>query len=129
MNAIYRFSHINNFAFKSFFTISIMLIPTRKVLKRVLLLSLAGTKGGYVRMQIIMLLQKKPYNINELSKKLSLDYKTVQHHIRVLEKSNLIVSSKKKYDNSYKLSTLLLAHKDILKEIKDMGKVHKYYEE
>ena len=73
-------------------------------------------------MQIIMLLQKKPYNINELSKKFSLDYKTVQYHIRVLEKSNLIVSSKKKYDNFYTISTLLLAHKDILKEIEDMGK-------
>jgi DNA-binding transcriptional ArsR family regulator len=102
-----------------------MFIPTKKVLKRVLLLSLAGTKGGYVRLQIIMLLQKKPSNINELAKKLSLDYKTVQHHIRVLEKSNLITSSKKRYGNAYKLSELLIAHKDILKELQhgaDMGK-------
>ena len=100
-----------------------MFIPTEKVLKRILTMSLAGTRGGPVRLQILLLLEKNPCNVNEISKKLSLDYKTIQHHIRVLEKSNLISSSRKKYDNVYELSALLKAHKDMLKWISaNMGK-------
>ena len=87
------------------------------------MLYLVGTKGGPVRLRILLLLDKKPHNINEISKKLSLDYKTVQHHIGVLYKLSLIISSGRKYGNTYTLSTLLKANKDVLKEIlKDMGK-------
>ena len=59
-------------------------------------------------------------NIDEISKNLSVDYKTAQHHIRVLEKSGLIASKRKTYDNSYTLSALL--NKKLLKEFRDMGK-------
>ena len=95
----------------------IVLLPTKNVLKRTLLLSLTGTRGGIVRLKILMMLNRKSYNTNEISKNLFLDYKTVQHHIRVLEKSNLITSSRKRYANSYRLSSLLGANKDMLKEI------------
>ena len=99
-----------------------MLIPTRNILKRVLALQLAGTRGGPVRLQILLLLDAKPRNINEIAKRFGLDYKTVQHHIRVLQKSDLIASSHRKYGNTYTLSTLLKSNKDILKEIMNMGK-------
>ena len=78
-----------------------MFIANDKILRRIILMSLAGTRGGPVRLKIILLLENKPSNINEISKKLGLDYKTVEHHIRVLEKSGLISSSDKKYDNAY----------------------------
>jgi len=103
-----------------------VLIPTRNVMKRALMLSLAGTRGGAARMQILSMLDRKPRNVNEISRELSVDYKSAQHHVRVLEKSGLITAAGKKYDNTYMLSTLLKAHKDVLDEIsrdtRNMGK-------
>ena len=100
-----------------------MLIPSEKILKRTLMLSLAGTRGGFARLNILLMLERKPSNINEIAKNLSIDYKTAQHHIRVLEKSGLIVSSGKKYGNNYELSALLKINKNMLKEISsNMGK-------
>ena len=98
-----------------------MLAADKNILKRVLSLHLAGTRGGPVRLQILMLLEKKPHNINEISKRLSLDYKTVQHHMRVLHKSGFIVSSGMSYANSYSLAEIVKLNKDMLKEF-DMGK-------
>ena len=93
------------------------LITNEKILKRILILYLTGTRGGPIRLEILMLIRKAPENTNILSKKLGLDYKTVQHHIRVLEKANLIISSKKKYNNCYELSTLLKSNNQIIEEI------------
>jgi DNA-binding MarR family transcriptional regulator len=100
-----------------------MLVPTRKVLKRVLLLSIAATRGGLMRFRILEMIGEKPRNTNEIANILGVDYKTAQHHVRVLEKSGLAVSSKDKYGNLYSLSTLLKENKDLLKEVsKDLGK-------
>ncbi len=94
-----------------------MIIPTERVLKRTLMLTIEGTRGGPVRLEVLLMLRRRPQNINEIATALSLDYKTVQHHIRVLEKSNLVTSSKRKYGNAYSLSTFLKAHKLVLQEI------------
>jgi predicted transcriptional regulator len=51
---------------------------------------LAGTTGGYNRIRILNELIKKPQNTNMLSKELHLDFKTIQHHLRVLEKNQLV---------------------------------------
>jgi predicted transcriptional regulator len=53
---------------------------------------IAGSRGGETRGRIISAIKKKPCNLNQLSKKLKLDYKSVQHHIKILEKHNLIYS-------------------------------------
>lgn len=100
----------------------IVFLPTKNSLKRAVMFSITATRGGPVRLQIILLLLENPRNINELSKRLNMDYKTVQHHMRVLEKSNLIMSSRKRYGNAYKLSTLLLSNKDIIETLKELGK-------
>ncbi|MBI4162640.1 MAG: ArsR family transcriptional regulator [Candidatus Aenigmarchaeota archaeon] len=102
-----------------------MLIPTKNILKRTLMLNIAGTRGGLVRLRILLLIKDRPHNTNELSRMLSMDYKSVQHHMRLLEKASLIMSSKKTYDNEYKLSTLLEANIDILKDLENMEKVNK----
>jgi predicted transcriptional regulator len=51
---------------------------------------LAVTTGGYNRIRILNELLKKPQNTNMLSKELQLDFKTVQHHLKVLEKNQLV---------------------------------------
>ena len=49
--------------------------------KRLLWFLFAGSRGGDNRMKIIDLLKERPYNINQLSESLGLDYKAIQHHI------------------------------------------------
>lgn len=68
-------------------------------MKRVLWYLIAGSRGGRNRARIIQALHDRPYNVNQLSQELDLDYKTIQHHIKVLEDHNIIVNSngKKKY--------------------------------
>ena len=51
---------------------------------------IVGTMGGKNRARIIKELIKKPQNTNQLSKTLELDFKTVQHHLKVLEKNKLV---------------------------------------
>jgi len=86
------------------------------------MLYMAGTRGGAVRKKILKTLEEKPQNINELSKRLSLDYKSVQHHMRVMERIQLVSSRKKKYGNEYEISPLMKAYKHIFKELDAYGK-------
>jgi predicted transcriptional regulator len=59
--------------------------------ERALYWIIAGTMGGNNRARIIKELIEKPQNTNQLSKKLKLDFKTVQHHLKVLEKNKLVM--------------------------------------
>lgn len=65
---------------------------------------LAGTKGGTNRARIVDELNNRPYNANQLAERLSLNYKTVKHHIDVLEENNIVTSTGKKYGALYFLS-------------------------
>lgn len=75
-------------------------------MKRILWYLIAGSKGGVNRARIIKTLHDRPYNINQLSKELELDYKTIKHHIKVLEDHKIIFNStgEKKYGAMYFLS-------------------------
>ncbi len=48
-----------------------------------------------MRAEIIKSLKDRPSNPNQLAASLGVDYKTVQHHVRILEENGLIVSSEK----------------------------------
>ena len=69
--------------------------------KRLLWFVFAGSRGGLNRLKIISKLKENSFNINQLAKELGLDYKAIQHHIRVLEKNNMISKVGKKYDMTY----------------------------
>ena len=49
-----------------------------------------GMSGRFTRMRIICAITETPMNVQQISETLELDYKTVQHNIRVLEKNNFI---------------------------------------
>lgn len=66
-----------------------------KYLKRLIWYLFAGTRGGPSRADIIKALQNRPSNANQLAQTLQVDYKTVQHHVRILEENGLIVPSEK----------------------------------
>ena len=73
---------------------------------------IAGTRGGDTRARIIDLLVQRPYNANQLSKELGMDYKTIRHHIDVLLKHNIIVTEGDKYGTMYFLSSQMEANLD-----------------
>jgi predicted transcriptional regulator len=54
-----------------------------------------------------MHLLKQPYNTHQLSKELDLDYKAIQHHMKVLEKNNLVSKIGEKYGAIFHLSNFL----------------------
>jgi predicted transcriptional regulator len=54
-----------------------------------------------------MNLLEKPYNTHQLSQELELDYKGVQHHMKVLEKNNMVSKIGEKYGVIFHLSNFL----------------------
>ena len=85
--------------------------------KRLLWFIFAGTRGGLNRLRIIFSLKEQPLNTNQLAKELGLDYKAIQHHIKILEKNNLITKIGEKYGVTYFISTFLEVNMETLEEI------------
>lgn len=85
--------------------------------KRLLWYVFAGSRGGLNRLKIILSIKENPQNINQLAKNLGLDYKAIQHHIRILEKNNLITSIGEKYGIAYFISTFLEVNMEAFEEI------------
>jgi predicted transcriptional regulator len=78
-----------------------------KQTRKLLLYLFTSTRGGLTRLRIIMNLLEKPYNTHQLSQELELDYKAVQHHMKVLEKNNMVSKIGEKYGAIFHLSNFL----------------------
>ena len=78
-----------------------------KQTRKLLLYLFTSTRGGFTRLRIIMHLLDQPYNTHQLSKELDLDYKAIQHHMKVLEKNNMVSKIGEKYGAIFHLSTFL----------------------
>jgi DNA-binding transcriptional ArsR family regulator len=78
---------------------------------------LAGTRGGVTRAKIINLLMERPYNANQLAEALNMDYKTIRHHLDVLNKNGVITIEGEKYGAMYFLSKSVEANLDVFREI------------
>ena len=76
-----------------------------------------GMQGRYSRLKIIELLAERPLNIHQLAKELVVDYKGVQHNIKVLEDNNMISRIGGKYGPIFFLSTFLEKNISELEEI------------
>ena len=85
--------------------------------KRLLWFLFAGSRGGINRLKLISILKETPLNANQLAKELGLDYKAIQHHIRVLEKNNIISKAGEKYGVTYFISPFLEVNMESLDEI------------
>ena len=64
-----------------------------------------------------MRLREKPSNQNQLAGDLGLQYKAVQHHVRVLLRNSLIVGTGERYGMTYSLSLWLESKFDLFLEI------------
>ena len=78
-----------------------------KQTRKLLFYLFTSTRGGFTRLRIIMSLLDKPYNTHQLSQELGLDYKAVQHHMKVLEKNNMVSKIGEKYGAIFHLSNFL----------------------
>ena len=76
-----------------------------------------GSRGGQNRVRIISQLRNKPSNKHQLSKDLELEYKGVQHHIKILEKNNLITKMGENYGVTYFVSQLFEEGESLFDEI------------
>ncbi len=78
-----------------------------KQTRKLLLYLFTSTRGGLTRLRIVMHLLDQPYNTHQLTKVLGLDYKAVQHHMKVLEKNNMVSKIGEKYGAIFHLSNFL----------------------
>jgi DNA-binding transcriptional ArsR family regulator len=78
---------------------------------------IAGTRGGVTRVRIIEVLRDKPQNANQFATLLSMDYKTIRHHLDVLEKNRLITSIGDRYGVTYFLSQIMEDNYSLFEEI------------
>jgi predicted transcriptional regulator len=85
--------------------------------KRLMWFLFAGSRGGLNRLKIITTLKETPLNTNQLAKDLGLDYKAIQHHIKVLEKNNMITRMGEKYGITYFISVFLETNMETFEEI------------
>jgi predicted transcriptional regulator len=85
--------------------------------RRLLLFLLGGSRGGENRARIVRRLRAKPSNMNQLAGDLGLQYKAIQHHVRILVSNSLLVTSGEKYGTVYSLNPWFEAHIDVFEQI------------
>ncbi|MDD4325819.1 MAG: winged helix-turn-helix domain-containing protein [Candidatus Bathyarchaeia archaeon] len=78
---------------------------------------IAGTRGGPTRVKIIRSLKETPQNANQLATSLKMDYKTMRHHLEVLEKNRIITSIGDRYGATYFLSQMMEDNYVLFEEI------------
>ncbi|MGB9741009.1 MAG: ArsR/SmtB family transcription factor [Candidatus Bathyarchaeales archaeon] len=78
---------------------------------------IAGTRGGLTRAKIIMAIKETPQNANQLAIRLKMDYRTIRHHLEVLEKNRIVVSAGEGYGTTYFLSQVMEENYALFEEI------------
>jgi DNA-binding transcriptional ArsR family regulator len=78
---------------------------------------IAGTRGGVTRAKIIQTLKETPQNANQLANLLGMDYRTIRHHLAVLEKNRIITSAGEGYGITYFLSPAMEQNYALFEEI------------
>jgi DNA-binding transcriptional ArsR family regulator len=100
-----------------------MMVASGRSLRYLLGWLIAGTRGGMTRAKIIETLKETPQNANQLATLLKMDYRTIRHHLKVLEKNKLVTSAGESYGTTYFLSAILEDNYAVFEEI--MNKIGK----
>ncbi|MGA2682686.1 MAG: winged helix-turn-helix domain-containing protein [Candidatus Bathyarchaeia archaeon] len=80
------------------------MITNDQPLKHLLGWLIIGSKGGKTRAKIIKSVRNNPRNANQLATQLKVDYKTIRHHLTILEKNKLVIPVGTHYSTVYFLS-------------------------
>ncbi|WP_458209354.1 ArsR/SmtB family transcription factor [Haladaptatus sp. NG-SE-30] len=78
---------------------------------------LTATRGGKNRVRIIRVLSEKPMNANQLADELELGYKTIRHHLEMLEDHGVVESSENKYAKLYFLTDRFETYRETFETI------------
>ena len=70
-----------------------------------------------MRARLIQALRSQPGNMNQLAKRLDVEYRTIQHHIEVLKNNSLVTSTGEHYGLTYFLNPWMEAHIEIFDEL------------
>jgi len=76
-----------------------------------------GSRGATNRIRIMSALRKMPKNRNQLATELGIEYKAIQHHLKVLEKNNLVRKTGNHYGEIYCVSSLFENSEIVFDEI------------
>ena len=91
--------------------------PRSRSFRHLLHWLIAGSRGGVNRARIISILKDEPMNANQLTGMLKVDYRTIRHHLGVLEKNGVITPMGERYGMMYFLSTEMEENYPIFEEI------------
>ena len=91
--------------------------PQMRPLKYLLGWLIAGTRGGVTRAKILKALKETPQNANQLANLLQMDYRTIRHHLKVLQKNRIITSAGEGYGTTYFLSPQMEENYGLFEEI------------
>ena len=92
-------------------------MPDNPDLRRLLWYFLGATRGGETRARLLHQLRTQPGNMNQLSKRIGMEYRTVQHHMEILKKNSLVNSAGESYGVTYFIHPWLEAHMDIFDDV------------
>ena len=71
---------------------------------------LTATRGGENRVRVIRALSERPRNANQLAEELDVSYKTVRHHLDLLEDHDVVESGGNDYGKLYFLTDRFEGH-------------------
>ena len=91
--------------------------PRSRSFRHLLHWLIAGSRGGVNRAKIIRILNDEPMNANQLTGMLEVDYRTVRHHLDVLEKNGVITPMGERYGMMYFLSPEMEENYQVFEEI------------
>ncbi|MFB6283274.1 MAG: winged helix-turn-helix domain-containing protein [Halobacteria archaeon] len=80
---------------------------------------LTGMRGGENRVRIIDSLTDTPKNANQLSEDLDLGYKTVRHHLSMLEDHDVVETEGEGYGKMYFLTDRFMEHEKQFNKIRE----------
>lgn len=85
--------------------------------RRLCLWLFIATKGGRTRLNILKSIFEQPMNAHQLSVKLRLNYRTIEHHLQILRKNGLVTVVGDGYGQSYFPSEAAVSNKGLIEEL------------
>ncbi len=76
-----------------------------------------ATRGGEMRLRIMKSIMENPKNANQLSSEVGVNYRTIEHHLKVLVENHLVMIMGNGYGKTYFLGEIAQNNSNILEEI------------
>lgn len=90
---------------------------TDRSMEKALWYLLTATRGGQNRVRIVRHLSDRPMNANELATELDVSYKTVRHHLEMLEDHGIVETGEESYAKLHFLTDRFKANRETFEEI------------